>query len=73
MWLQVGMIVSSGAGKEWENEIDKHLKTADIILLLISSDFLVSDYCYDVEVKKAMERHDAGEAHMIPIVLRPVE
>src|SRR5262245_40847971 len=62
-----------GAGKEWENEIDEYLNTADIILLLISSDFLASDYCYDTEVKTAMKRHDAGEARVIPVVLRPVD
>jgi hypothetical protein len=49
-----------GAGNEWESEIDDHLSKANVILLLISSDFLASAYCYDVEVKKAMERHDAG-------------
>ena len=37
------------------------------------SDFLASDYCYDVEVKRAMERHDAGEARVIPVILRPVD
>jgi tetratricopeptide (TPR) repeat protein len=62
-----------GAGKEWANEIDERLDQADIILLLISSDFLASDYCYDVEVKRAMERHEAGEARVIPIILRPVD
>jgi len=62
-----------GAGKEWENEIDEHLNTVDIILLLISSDFLASDYCYDVEVKTAMKRHDEGEARVIPVILRPVD
>jgi tetratricopeptide (TPR) repeat protein len=62
-----------GAGKEWENEIDEHLNTADIILLLISSDFLASDYCYDVEVKTAMKRHDDGDARVIPVILRPVD
>ncbi|MGH9766059.1 MAG: toll/interleukin-1 receptor domain-containing protein, partial [Blastocatellia bacterium] len=62
-----------GAGKEWEKEIDEHLSTADIILLLISSDFLASDYCYDVEVKTAMKRHDEGEARVIPVILRPVD
>jgi hypothetical protein len=62
-----------GAGKEWQNEIDEHLNTADIILLLISSDFLASDYCYDVEVKTAMKRHDDGEARVIPVILRPVD
>ncbi len=62
-----------GAGKEWEQEIDERLNTADIILLLISSDFLASDYCYDIEVKTAMRRHDDGEARVIPVILRPVD
>lgn len=62
-----------GAGKEWEKEINEHLYKADIILLLISSDFLASDYCYDVEVKTAMERNDNGEARVIPVILRPVD
>jgi tetratricopeptide (TPR) repeat protein len=62
-----------GAGKEWENEIDEHLNTADIILLLISSDFLASDYCYDVEVQAAMKRHNDGDARVIPVILRPVD
>ena len=61
----------SGGG-EWEGEIDKHLESADTILLLISSDFIASDYCYDVEMKRAMERHKAGEARVIPVILRPV-
>jgi hypothetical protein len=62
-----------GAGKEWENEIDERLNTADIILLLISSDFLASDYCYDVEAQAAMKRHDEGDARVIPVILRPVD
>ncbi len=62
-----------GAGKEWEGEIDTHLNTARVILLLISSDFVDSDYCWDVEVKRAMERHEAGEARVIPVILRPVD
>ena len=61
-----------GAGKEWEGEIDEHLNTAHIILLLISSDFIGSDYCHDVEMKRALERHEAGEACVIPVILRPV-
>jgi hypothetical protein len=60
------------AGTEWEGEINKHLNTADIILLLVSPDFMVSDYCYGVEMKRAMERHEHGEARVIPIILRPV-
>ncbi|MBC7931670.1 MAG: tetratricopeptide repeat protein, partial [Rubrivivax sp.] len=58
------------AGQEWDRQIDKHLESADIILLLVSPDFLASHYCYDIEVKRAMERHDAGEARVIPIILR---
>lgn len=60
------------AGTEWEREIDVHLNTAHIILLLISPDFMVSDYCYSKEMKRAMERHEAGEARVIPVILRPV-
>ena len=61
------------AGREWEGEIHEHLNTAHIILLLVSSDFLASDYCYDIEMNRAMERHDAGEARVIPIILRYVD
>ena len=62
-----------GAGREWEGEISTHLNTARVILLLISPDFLASDYCYDVEMKRAMQRHDAREARVIPVILRPVD
>jgi TIR domain-containing protein len=58
------------AGTEWEREIDKHLNTAQIILLLISPDFMNSDYCYGIEMKRAMERHQRNEARVIPIILR---
>ncbi len=60
------------AGTEWEEEINKHLNTAQIILLLVSSDFIASDYCYSKEMMRAMERHKAGEAQVVPIILRPV-
>ncbi len=53
-------------------EIEKHLETADIILLLISQYFMDSDYCYSVEMKRAIERHERGEAKVIPVILRPV-
>lgn len=62
-----------GTGREWEGEIHEHLNTAHIILLLVSADFLASDYCYDIEMNRAMERHDAGEARVIPIILRPID
>jgi TIR domain len=60
------------AGIEWEKEINKHLNTANIILLLISPDFISSEYCYSVEMKRALERHQWGEACVIPIILRHV-
>jgi DNA-binding XRE family transcriptional regulator len=62
-----------GAGNEWAGQIDTHLKTADIILLLVSPDFIASDYCYDIEMKRTMLRHDAGEARVLPIILRPCD
>jgi hypothetical protein len=61
------------AGMEWEHEIDIHLNTAQIILLLISPDFMASDYCYSIEMQRAMERHEAGEARVIPIILKHVD
>lgn len=62
-----------GVGREWEGEIHEHLNIAHIILLLVSSDFLASDYCYDIEMNRAMERHSVGEARVIPIILRSVD
>jgi len=62
-----------GAGKEWKGQIDAHLNSAAVILLLISADFLASDYCYDVEMTPALERHEAGEARVIPVILRAVD
>ena len=61
------------AGTEWEHEINAHLDTAQLILLLISPDFLASHYCYSIEMTRALERHNAGEAYVIPIILRPVD
>ncbi len=60
------------AGTEWEQEIKKHLNAAKIILLLVSPDFMDSDYCYSIEMRRALERHQRGEARVIPIILRPV-
>jgi tetratricopeptide (TPR) repeat protein len=62
-----------GVGAEWEQEISEHLNTARIILLLISPDFMSSDYCYSKEMKRAVERHESGEACVIPIILRPCD
>src|SRR5437763_10819490 len=60
-------------GTEWRDEIDKHLNSSDIILLLVSSNFMSSKYCYGIELQRALKRHEAGEARIIPIILRPVD
>jgi TIR domain len=62
-----------GTGDEWKGAIDKNLEEAHVILLLVSSSVLASDYCWDVETKQAVERHDGGEAKVIPIILRPCD
>jgi TIR domain/WD domain, G-beta repeat len=59
-----------GAGADWEQEIKQHLNAAQIVLLLVSPDFIDSDYCYSIEMKRALERHDKGKAKVIPIILR---
>src|SRR5262249_729697 len=57
-------------GMNWSKTLDTHLETASLILLLISSDFLASDYCYGIEMRRALQRHEADEACVIPIILR---
>jgi internalin A len=61
------------AGMEWEREIERRLSTSQIILLLVSADFMSSDYCYGKEMQKALEMHEKGEARVLPILLRPVD
>src|SRR6266852_2854464 len=60
-------------GTNWAQVIDEQVERASVILLLISADFLASDYCYGIEMKRALERHQANEARVIPILLRPVD
>jgi hypothetical protein len=57
-------------GSSWRNHIDENLKTAEIILLLISPDFIHSEYCYDLEMKAALDLHQQKRAKVIPIYLR---
>src|SRR2546429_9213317 len=59
------------AGANWEGQIHTHLNEADMILLLISSSFIASKYCWNKEVQTALERHKAGAARVIPILLKP--
>lgn len=61
------------AGREWEGQLDENLEKANLILLLVSAAFIASDYCWDVEVKRAMERHEAGTARVVPVILRETD
>ena len=61
------------AGTDWSQSIDHHINTSDVILLLISPDFMASDYCYEIEMRRAINRHHAGEARVIPVILRAVD
>ncbi|MFD1881435.1 toll/interleukin-1 receptor domain-containing protein [Paracoccus pacificus] len=61
------------AGDEMNPAIHEKLEQADVILFLVSPDFLASTYCYEIEVKRAMERHAEGSARVIPVILRPCE
>lgn len=58
-------------GSEWKNQIDSGLQNAKIILLFMSPHFIESKYCYEIEGKEALKRHESGEAVVIPVVLRP--
>ena len=60
-------------GTNWARAIDTRLETASVILLLVSADFFASDYCYGVEMKRALARQEAGEARVIPILVRAVD
>jgi len=62
-----------GAGKDIDDEIDSNIETADIILLLVSPYFIASDYCYNIEMQRALERHNNQEARVIPVILHPCE
>lgn len=67
MWHDRGI----SAGIEWKQELDNHLNTAHLILLLISPDFIRSNYCTGIEMERALARHEQGEARVIPVILRP--
>jgi hypothetical protein len=60
-------------GEEWNPQIMDHLNSAQIILLLVSADFINSDFCYGIEMEQALARQDASQARVIPIILRPVD
>lgn len=57
------------AGDNIDAAIDANLESADVILLLVSADFIASKYCYSIEMKRALERHQDGSARVIPVIL----
>jgi len=59
------------AGSDFEKSISSELESAQIILLLVSANFLASDYCYDKEMMRALEKHEEGSAVVIPVILHP--
>lgn len=61
------------AGTEWDDVIKTNFEKADVILLLITSWFINSDYCYAKELRWAIDRHDRGEARVIPIMMKPCD
>lgn len=61
------------AGEEFGSEISQYMESADIILLLVSPYFINSDYCYEIEMKRSMEKHVLDEAIIIPVILHPCD
>jgi internalin A len=59
-------------GDAWERKINENIERADIILLLVSADFIASDYSYEKEMARALEREKNGEARVIPVIVRDV-
>src|SRR5436190_20336672 len=56
-------------GTEWQQEIETHLNTAHVILLLVSPHFMASKYCYGIEMEQAIKRHHEGKSRVIPIII----
>lgn len=57
-------------GQAWKSEISENLEEAELILFLVSSTFLASEYCFDVEFGRALAKHEEGSAQLIPIIIR---
>ena len=60
------------AGDEWDKKIHEELERADIFVLFVSASFLASKYCREVELPIVMRRHEAGEARVLPVIVRDV-
>jgi hypothetical protein len=61
------------AGQEWDTAIKEELNQSDLILLLISANFIASDYIWKYELANAIERHNSGNSVVIPIFCKPCE
>ena len=57
-------------GKDWDKEIKEQLEDAEIVVLLISSDFMASEYARGIEMERALEKHQAGTARVFPVIVR---
>jgi hypothetical protein len=60
-------------GQEWEEAIDENLEVSAVILFLITPNFMASDFIYEKEMSRALEKHERGEARVIPIIVRPTD
>lgn len=70
-WIDVWHDRKIEAGDEWKKQINDNLENSDIILMLMSADFIASDYCFELEGKRALERQSDGRARVVPIIVRP--
>ena len=61
------------AGESWERNVHQNLDQAEVIILLISQDFIASDYCYNVELARALERYDEKTVKVIPVIVRDTD
>lgn len=61
------------AGDSIDGDVNSQLEECSLFLVLVSPDFLHSDYCYEREMKRALERHESGEARVVPVVVEPCE
>lgn len=68
--IEIKADIDINPGKEWGQEINQYLEKAQIILLLISSDFIASKH-YEKEMLQALVRHGQGTARVVPVILRP--
>jgi len=60
-------------GEEWDQAIKQEIENSQVILFLVSPDFIASEYIQDVEINKALDRYRKGEVIIIPIILRPTD